>query len=135
MTGPDKGFSLIEIVIVMAMIALTLTIAGPRIGAGIGRLELEQAAQNVRSFVTVGRVQAQRTDRGHYLVMDRKQNSITLLDQEMHPIRHQKLSSSVQIMLQSNSDIDSIFIAPSGIVRGEPIRLHNGTGEVEVVLQ
>ena len=135
MTGRNRGFSLIEVVIVMAMIALSLTIAGPRIGAGIGRLELEQAAQGVRSFVTIGRVQAQRTDREHYLVVDKKENSITLLDSEMRPMRHQELSSSIQIVLKSFSDLESIFIAPSGILRGEPIRLQNRTGEVEVALQ
>ena len=134
MTVRNRGFSLVEVVIVMSMIALALTIAGPRIGAGIGRLELEQAAQNVRSLVSQGRLHAQRTDREHYLVVDRKQNSITLLDPDMHPIRQQKLSS-VQIELQSYEDIESIFISPAGIVRGEPIKLKHRTAEIEVVLQ
>jgi prepilin-type N-terminal cleavage/methylation domain-containing protein len=130
-----RGFSLIEVVVVMALIALALTLTGPRIGAGIGRLELEQAAQNVRTFVKLARVQAQRTDRGHYVVLDRRQDSITLLDPDMHPIRSAQLPSSVQIVLQSNADLESLFIAPSGIVRGEPVRLNGRSGQVEVVLQ
>jgi general secretion pathway protein H len=134
-TGRNKGFSLIEVIIVMAMIALALTIAGPRIGAGIGRLELEKAALDVRGFVTAGRIQAQRTDREHYLVINQNQNSITLLDPEMTPIRQATLPESIQIELQRSSGLHSAFIAPSGIVRGEPVRLKNGAAEIEVILQ
>ena len=119
----------------MALIALALTLAGPRIGAGIGRLELEQAAQSVRSLMKLGRTQAQRTDREHYVIIDRRQDSITLLDPEMHPLRRQQLPSSVQIVIGSNSDLASIFIAPSGLARGEPIRLKGRPGELVVALQ
>jgi len=130
-----KGFSLIEVVIVTAIIALALTLAGPRIGAGIGRLELDRAGQSIRNFIKLGRVQAQRTDREHYVVINRRREVITLLDSEMRPVRQEALPSSVQIQLDSNLDLASIAIAPSGMVRGEPIRLRGRTGELEVSLQ
>ena len=126
---------MIEVVVVMGVIALALTLAGPRIGAGMGRLELEQAAQSVRSFIKLGRVQAERTDRAHYVVIDRKHDSITLLDPEMRPLRNEVLPSSVQFVQDSDSDVASISIAPSGIVRGRPIRLHGRSSELEVGLQ
>jgi len=130
-----KGFSLIEVVMVMAVIALALTLAGPRIGAGIGRLQLEQAGQSLRSFIKIGRIQAQRRDREHYVLLDRKNDSITLLNPEMKPIRREQLPSSVQIILDSESDFSTILIAPSGIVRGEAVRLRGRAGELEVSLQ
>ena len=135
MTGRNKGFSLIEVVIVTAIIALALTLAGPRIGAGIGRLELDRSAQSIRNFIKLGRVQAQRTDRELYVVIDRKRDVITLLDPEMRPLRQEELPSSVQIMLDSSLDLASIAIAPSGIVRGEPIRLRGRSGDLEITLQ
>jgi hypothetical protein len=119
----------------MAVIALALTLVGPRIGAGIGRLELERAAQSVRGFVKLARVQAERTDRVHYVVIDRKHDSITLLNPEMRPLRHEALPSSVQIEQDSDFDLASISIAPSGIVRGGPIRLRGRSSELEVGLQ
>jgi len=134
-TGRNNGFSLIEVVIVTAIIALALTLAGPRIGAGIGRLELDRSAQSIRNFIKLGRVQAQRTDREHYVVIDRKRDVITLLDPEMRPLRQEELPSSVQIMLDSSLDLASIAIAPSGIVRGEPIRLRGRSGDLEITLQ
>lgn len=134
-TTRDKGFSLIEVVIVMALITLTLTLAGPRIGAGIGRLELDRAAQSIRGFIRLGRIQAQRTDREHYVVLDRKRDRITLLDPEMRPLRQEELPSSVQIMLDSNVDIANISIAPSGIAHGGAVRLRGRSGEIEITLQ
>jgi len=134
-TARDRGFSLIEVVVVMALIALTLTLAGPRIGAGIGRLELERAAQSIRSFVKLGRVQAQRTDREHYIVIDRKRDLITLLNPELRPLREEQLPSSVHIVLDSNLDLDSISIPPSGIVHSKLVRLRGRSGELEIKLQ
>ena len=134
MTGRRKGFSLIELVVVMAVIAQALTLAGPRIGAGIGRLELEQAAQSVRSFVKLGRAQAQRADRQHFVVIDTKEDSIILLDPDMRPIRRAEIPSSVHFA-HSDSELLSFAIAPSGIVRGGPIRLRGRTGDLEVSLQ
>src|SRR5262245_7171750 len=119
----------------MALIALTLTLAGPRIGAGLGRLELEQTAQGIRSFVLVGRVQAPRTDKEYHVLIDRQRNSITLFDPEMRPLRKEPLPSSVQIILQSDATVSDLAISPSGIVRGEPMRLRGRSGELKINLQ
>ena len=129
-----KGFSLIELIVVMALIALTLTLVGPRIGAGIGRLELEQAAQSIRSFVKLGRAEAQRADRQHFVVIDTRQDSIVLLDSDMRPVRRADIPSFIHIV-HSDSELLSFAIAPSGIVRGGPIRLRGRTGDLEVSLQ
>jgi len=130
-----KGFSLIEVVVVMALIALTLTLAGPRIGAGLGRLELEQAAQTIRNFARAGRVQAQRADKEYHVVIDRKRNSMALLDSEMKTVRKELLPSSVQITWESDAPVSDIAISSSGIVRGEPIRVRGRSGELNITLQ
>ena len=130
-----KGFSLIEVVVVMALIALTLTLAGPRIGAGLGRLELEQAAQSIRNFVRVGRVQAQRADKEYHVVIDRKRNSLALLDPEIKTIRKESLPSSVQIIWESEAPVSDLTISPTGIVRADPMRLRGRSGELKITLQ
>lgn len=127
-----KGFSLIEVVVVMVLIALTLTLAGPRIGAGLGRLELERTGQSIRGFVKIGRIQAERADQEYYVVIDRKQHSLTLLDPKVKIIRQESLPASVQIDLGSDAGVASLTISPSGIVRGSPIRLHGQAGELTV---
>jgi type II secretory pathway pseudopilin PulG len=124
---------LIEVILVMALIALALTLAGPRIGAGISRLELEQAAQSVRSLIKVGRVQAQRTDKEYYVVVNRERRSITLLGPDMRQLKSETLPSSVQFVQDSN--LVSISIAPSGIVRAQALRLHGRVSDLEVALR
>src|SRR5438128_435200 len=130
-----KGFSLIEVVVVMVLIALTLTLAGPRIGAGFGRLELERAAQTIRSVIKLGRVQASRADKQYYVKIDRKQDSIALLDPEMKVVRREELPSSVEIVLESGTDVAGLTISPFGIVRGSKVRLHSRAGDLGVDFQ
>src|SRR2546429_5214331 len=96
----------------MALIALTLTLAGPSIRAGFGRLELEQSSQAIRSFVKAGRVQAQRADREYHVVIYSKRDSMALLDPELKVVRKETLPSSVQIILDSDS---LFFQAEDGI--------------------
>ena len=130
-----KGFSLIELIVVMALIALTLTLVGPRIGAGIGRLELDETAQSIRGFVKNGAVQAERTDRVHYVVIDRTKKLMTLLDPEMKTLRQKQLASSIEVILDANSDVATVAISPSGIVRSGPIHIRGRAGDLQVNLQ
>src|ERR1051326_5994688 len=116
----------------MVLIALTLTLAGPRIGAGLGRLELERTAQTIRALVKTGRIQAQRTDREYYLVMDPKQDSLRLIDPDMKVVRREQLPSTIEINFESNSDLASLTISPTGVVRGSAIRLRGRAGDMSV---
>lgn len=119
----------------MALIALALTVAGPRIGAGLGRLELERTGQSIRNFLKLGRIQAERSDKEYYVAIDSKQGSLKLLDPDMKVLRQEQLPSSVQIRPESNEDVAGLTILPSGIVRGRSIRLHGRTGELTVSVQ
>ena len=120
----------------MAIIAISLTLAGPRIGAGIGRIELNQAAQTIRSYIKLARLQAQRSDREQYVVFDRRKQSIALVGPVMNSVREEKLPSSVEFVLEPDVQVSSLSIAPSGIARGNPIRLRGRRGaEIEVSLR
>jgi type II secretory pathway pseudopilin PulG len=119
----------------MAIIAISLTLAGPRIGAGIGRIELNQAEQTVRSYIKLGRVQAQRSDRVHYVVLDRQKRSVVLVNTEMKVLREAELPSSVEFVLEPEVQLTAVSIAPSGIARGNPIRLRGRSAETEVPLR
>ena len=134
MTG-RRGLTLIEVVIVMAIIAMALGLAGPRIGAGLGRLELATSASTVQSFIKMARLQAQRTDRQQYVVLDKARKSVSLVDADMTLRRQEELSSTVEIVSSTDATVEALYISPSGLVRGSAIRLRGRTGEVEVSLQ
>jgi prepilin-type N-terminal cleavage/methylation domain-containing protein len=130
-----RGFSLIEVVVVLAIIGISLTLAGPRIGAGLGRIELNQAAQTVRTYIKLARLQAQRSDREQYVVLDQQRHSVVLVGPEMMVIREEALPKSVQFVLQPDVQTSALYVAPSGILRGDPVRLRGRTGEIEVSVQ
>lgn len=130
-----RGFTLVEVVVVMAIVAITLSMAGPRIGAGIGRIELNQAAQTIRTYVKLGRLHAQRSDREQYVVLDRQRHSVALVNPEMKVVREEKLPESVEFVLEPNIQVSALQVAPSGILRGDPVRLRGRTGVIEVALQ
>src|SRR5262249_47026207 len=98
MTG-RRGVTLIEVVAVMAIIAIAVGLAGPRIGAGLGRLELHQAEQTVKNYLKLARVQAHRSDHDFYVVLDNVRQSIGLVGPGMKLVREQRLPSSVSFVL------------------------------------
>ena len=128
-----RGFTLVEVVVVMAIVAVALALAGPRIGAGIGRLELNQAAQTVRTYIKLGRLQAQRSDREHYVVLDRQRHSVVLVGHEMTILREEKLPASVDFVLEPDVQVATLHVAPSGILRGNTVRLRGRNAEIEVL--
>lgn len=130
-----RGFTLIEVVIVMAIIAISLGLAGPRIGAGLGRLELNQAAQTVRTYIKLARLQAQRSDHEQYVVLDKQRRSVALVSPEMKVVREETLPRSVELVLDSDVQATALYVAPSGLLRGNPVRLRGRTGEIEVTLR
>ena len=130
-----RGITLIEVVVVMAIIAISIGLAGPRIGAGLGTLELRQSEQNVKNYLKFARIQARRADRDCYLVLDNARRAIGLLDADMKLVREQKLPASVSFVFQTGSQNATMNVAPSGIITGNPVRLHGRTGEVEISLR
>ena len=134
MTG-RRGFSLIEVVVVMAIIAIALGMAGPRIGAGIGSLELTSAENAIKGLVKLGRVQAERTDRQHYVVVSEQRHSVGLLDPGLQLLREEKLPVSVSLISELAPAIATVYIAPSGVIRSPQIRLRSRSGEREVSLK
>ena len=130
-----KGLSLIEVMIVMTILALSAGLVGPRIGAGLTRLEVNQAEETLRSFVQIARLQAQREDRGHYVVADRNGRRILLLAPDMEILRERGLPSGVDFVPEANGGVRSIYVPPSGLLRAQTFRLRSRLGDTEVILR
>lgn len=134
MTG-KRGFTLIEIILVMAIMAIGLGLAGPRIGAGLSRIELKSSAQRIHGLLKMARQQAQSSDRVQYVILDKGQRSATLVNSEMKIVRQEALSSSIDLVLPGDSPTTAIAVSPSGAVRGAEVRLRSGSGEIEISFQ
>ena len=130
-----RGLTLIEVVVVLAIIAISIGLAGPRIGAGLGGLELRQSEQTVKTYLRLAKARARRADSNCYVVLDNVHRTVGLLGPDMNLLREQKLPSSVSFILKPPLEKVALRIAPSGIVGGDSVRLRGRTAEVEVSVQ
>ena len=130
-----RGLSLVEVMIVMTIIALSVGLVGPRIGAGMTRIEIYQAEQTIRSFVEMARSRAQRSNLAHFVVLNRRGPRVTLVGPDMNIIRERELPSSVELVADSEAGIESIYVPPSGLLRGQVIQLRSRFGPFEVTFQ
>jgi len=60
---------------------------------------------------------------------------VSLIGPDMNVLRVRELPSSVELIVESESGIESIYVPPSGLLRGESIRLRSRLGVSEVELQ
>ena len=130
-----RGLSLVEVMIVMAIITLSVGLVGPRIGAGMTRIEVYQAEQTIRSFVEIARSKAQRSNLAHFVVLNGRGSSLVLVGPDMDILRESELPPSVEFVIDSDAGIDSIYVPPSGLLRGQFIRLQSRFGPSEVTFQ
>ena len=125
-----RGFTLIEVVVVMAIVAITIGLTGPRIGAGLGRLEAKNAAQTARGLIRMARLQAERTEKSQYVVFDRDRRTVSFVNDEMMPVRESVLPSAVDFILEGDAHTTVLYVTPSGIVRGPTVRVRGGSSEI-----
>jgi len=130
-----KGLSLIEVMIVMTILALSAGLVGPRIGAGLTRLEMNQTEETLRNFLQIARLQAQRTDQGHFVVADRRGRRVLLLDPDMNILRERGIPSGVEFVQEANGGVESIYVPPSGLLRAQSLRLRTRLGDSELILR
>jgi hypothetical protein len=83
----------------------------------------------------MARLEAQRTDRQQYVVLDKARRSVAIVGADMSLQRQEELSSSVEIVTASDAVVEALYVSPSGLVRGSAIRLRGPSGEVEVVVR
>ena len=130
-----RGLSLIEVMIVMTIITLSAGLVGPRIGAGMTRIEVYQAEQTIRSFVQMARSRAQRTNLAHFVVLDRRAGNVALIGPDMSILRERALPSGVELVVEPQTGMESIYVPPSGLLRGKVVRVRSRFGVQEVALR
>ena len=78
---PIRGFTLVEILLVMTIIGVVISLALPSIGPGLNTLQLQTTARQVAAALRQTRYKAIREQKPYWLTFDLEFNRLDLLDE------------------------------------------------------
>ncbi|HTW67137.1 MAG TPA: prepilin-type N-terminal cleavage/methylation domain-containing protein [Bryobacteraceae bacterium] len=132
--GPERteaGVTLIEMVVVVALISLMAGISYPAITSGIDSLRLKAATNSVVSFLDSGLSRAERRQQVIEITISKQDESIEMQSTEPGFTRTMRMPDGISIVqvlpqLPENPDIPrTFFLYPSGTVPPLGVELIN----------
>lgn len=132
MSGPrrtSRGFTLIELVLVMLIIGLLLALVAPTMGGFMRSQRLDQSARTVAAMLKQARVSAAADARPHRLVIDTDDNTCWL--EELTPEGFDRPESSDGRVIELGDDL--LVELEGGETEGSLLTVRvepDGTGEL-----
>src|SRR5262245_44921703 len=125
------GVTLIELLIVMAIVALMVGVSFPAISSGIDSIRLTSAADSVAAFLNGAYNRAERRQQVVALVVDPKANRLELYSNEAGFTR--ELAMPDGIALEGDSEPQRVIVMPGGTPPGIAIQIANRRGNRRIV--
>ena len=150
MTHPSTrckaGFTLLEMLVVLVLIAVITAVAVPVAGAGIQTLRLQSAARHVAAALRLARGRAIRSQEIHLVSLEREQSRVTVASGDLRFRRSFQLPPGVRLqeaLLREEAPPLSgrrpermdFYFAPSGFSEALEVRLVNARGRSLRVVQ
>jgi prepilin-type N-terminal cleavage/methylation domain-containing protein len=135
----SSGVTLIEMMVVVALISLMIGISFPAITSGIDSLRLKAATNSVVSFLDAGLSRAERRQQVVEITISKPDNSIEMQSSEAGFTRKLQMPEGVSIvqvlpLLPENPDaVRSFFLYPGGTVPPFGVQLINRRNVQRVV--
>jgi prepilin-type N-terminal cleavage/methylation domain-containing protein len=130
-TCPTNGITLVELLVVVAIISLMVGISFPAITSGIDSLRLNAATNGVVSFFNTGLNRAERRQQVVAITISKTDNEITMRSTEPGFVRKLDIPQGVTITrifpeLPDNPDVPRSFLLyPGGTVPRFGVQLMN----------
>ncbi len=133
-----RGVSLIEMMVVVALIGLIAGVSIPSVSAGIDSVRLASATNSVAGFLNAAVTRAERRQQPLELVISIKDNMISLYSNEPGPARELRMPDGVAIeaVLPQADDAEGlrrIILMPGATVPGIGVQLANRRGARRIV--
>ena len=135
------GFTLIEVLVVLVLLAALTAVAAPSIGRGFGAIELQTTARKIASTLRQARMKAVREQQAFVVGFDLEKNEVELTREDLSFRRTFELPESVTITKVarkgeepiSETRVTCLFV-PNGLSESFEVWLRNKRGrELKVV--
>ncbi len=140
--APLKGFTLIEVLVVLVLLAALTAVVAPSIGRGFGAIELQTTARQVAATLRLARARAVREQRVFLVGFDLEKNRIELMREDLSFRRTFELPESVMIhKVTRKGDVPvddvrfSCLFVPNGLSESFEVWLRNKRGKELKVVQ
>ena len=124
------GVTLIEMLIVMAIIGLIAGISFPSVSSGLEGIQLRSAADGVANFLTAAMTRADRREQAIEVIVTPASGTLTLLSSEAGYTRSYELENGIRIA--GDQPIEFLLL-PGGAPPAVSIDLYNRHGVHKVV--
>ena len=136
---PTRGVTLVEMMIVVAIIGLMVGITFPAVSTGLDSVRLASATDSLASFLNAAVNRAERREQPMELIISPKDNLIALYSNEPGFTRELRLPAGVSIeaVLPRNPDdpqgVRRLILMPGATVPGIGIQIANQRGTRRIV--
>jgi prepilin-type N-terminal cleavage/methylation domain-containing protein len=136
----EAGLTLIEMIVVVALIAILVGISFPSMASGIETLRLNSASQSIVSFINGGLNRAERRQQVVEVTISKAESALSLRSAEPGFERRLQLPEGIRIesvlpeMPEEEADAPRSFLLyPGGSVPGFGLALVNRKGAERIV--
>lgn len=137
-----RGFTLIEVLVVLVLLAALTALVAPSVGRGFGAIELQTTARQVAATLRLARTRSVREQRVFLVGFDLEKNRIELMREDLGFQRTFELPDSVTIhKVTRKGDVPfddvrfSCLFVPSGLSESFEVWLRNKRGKELKVVQ
>jgi general secretion pathway protein H len=139
---PSCGFTLLEVLVVLVLLATISAVVAPSLGRGIAILELQSTARQIAATLRLARSKAVREQQVYFVGFNIEDGHVGLTSEDLKYQKAFNLPEKVKIkqilrLKTANLHEDvaySFFFAPNGLSESFEIRLENQRGrELKVV--
>ncbi|HEV8676373.1 MAG TPA: GspH/FimT family pseudopilin [Methylomirabilota bacterium] len=112
----SPGFTLIEIVVVLAILAVATALVLPAVGRGRDALQLRSEAGRVAALLREARLQAVSQRHATRVVLDRARNTVVLTGRDpAHPLRELAVPAGLRFTVATGGD--TLTFSSRGLTR------------------
>jgi len=122
---PSEGFTLIELMVVLFIMAIVSAISAPSVGRGMEGLRVRSEVQGIVAFLRHGRQQAITKVHSYTVTFNSVAHAFSLTEEDSDTVQSSRpVSSSIRIV----ADQLSIVFSPQGFSTGGSLLLEGAGG-------